>query len=547
MLAANASLGCSPPDHFRIPPWDADHPRWQELDQRLPADHPARRFAAAVDRLDLGPLRAAYAGTGSHAYPPHLLLRVVLYQLHRGRPRPADWHRDAFECEPVRWLAYGCVPARSRWYAFRDRVAPFLDVWHQQVMAQAQAAGLTAATRGALDGSAVAANASRHRLATAAAVDQRLQVLAAVGAAVPAAPRPPAPRAAAAPVLPGTEAVVVAAVAARPVPGTLTVVVAAAVPAVPPTAPTGWLAAQPAGRHRQWRRYQQAQKQLTARQGHRARQRGTRRAQPVRVSLGDPEAALGQDKLKVYRPLYNVQLLRDLDSPLVLAYDVFAQPTDAGTLAPLLGRAAQALGHGLQELLTDGGYAAGPQLAAAEAAGVTLYAPWYGDEATPKQLPKSVFTWLEAEQTYVCPQGHRLTLQGHSRERRGGEVQERRRYQCPPTVCAACPLAAKCLRKPGTGRNVDRGPYDAAVERLRARMATPAAQALYRLRGQVVELGFADLKEHRGLRRFSGRGLRRARTEIGLQVLAHNLGVLQRAGTAARPPLVAVTEEEVAA
>ena len=34
------------------------------------------------------------------------------------------------------------------------------------------------------------------------------------------------------------------------------------------------------------------------------------------------------------RPLYNVQFSLDLDSPLILAYDVFAQPTDAGTLGP---------------------------------------------------------------------------------------------------------------------------------------------------------------------------------------------------------------------
>jgi hypothetical protein len=38
-----------------------------------------------------------------------------------------------------------------------------------------------------------------------------------------------------------------------------------------------------------------------------------------------------------------------------------------------------------------------------------------------------------------------------------------------------------------------------------------------------VELRFADTKEHRDLRRFSGRGLERVRIEAGLCVLAHNL------------------------
>ena len=65
--------------------------------------------------------------------------------------------------------------------------------------------------------------------------------------------------------------------------------------------------------------------------------------------------------------------------------------------------------------------------------------------------------------------------------------------------------------------------HEDLIEALRARMATAEAQALYRLRKQTVELVNADMKQHRRLRRFSGRGLARARCEVGLVVLAHNL------------------------
>jgi hypothetical protein len=54
-------------------------------------------------------------------------------------------------------------------------------------------------------------------------------------------------------------------------------------------------------------------------------------------------------------------------------------------------------------------------------------------------------------------------------------------------------------------------------------MAGPQAKELYRLRRQTVELVNADWKEHRKLRRFSGRGLPRARVQVGLTVLTHNL------------------------
>jgi hypothetical protein len=134
------------------------------------------------------------------------------------------------------------------------------------------------------------------------------------------------------------------------------------------------MAATPAGRQAQQARLGQARARLAQRQAQNRRQRAPKRQAPdkVVVSLSDPEAALGRDKQGVYRPLYNVQVLDDLDSPFILAYAVFAQPNDAGTLRPLLARARQALGHGLEALLVDTAYTGGADLADAQAAGVTV-------------------------------------------------------------------------------------------------------------------------------------------------------------------------------
>ena len=41
-----------------------------------------------------------------------------------------------------------------------------------------------------------------------------------------------------------------------------------------------------------------------------------------------------------------------------------------------------------------------------------------------------------------------------------------------------------------------------------ARMATPEAKKIYKLRGQTIEQPFAEVKENRGMRRFCRRGLR---------------------------------------
>src|SRR5262249_1369165 len=143
-----------------------------------------------------------------------------------------------------------------------------------------------------------------------------------------------------------------------------------------------------------------------------------RASDAIVLSLGDPEAVVARDKEKVYRPLYNVQIVADLDSPFLLGYGTFAQQNDTGVLRTLLEQVRQQLGHGLQLLVVDTGYAGGADLAAAAQAGVTVYAPVPGDSVKePPQIPKREFTWLEREQTYVCPHGHRLVFEESWREK----------------------------------------------------------------------------------------------------------------------------------
>src|SRR5436190_4956294 len=166
-------------NRFRSPPWHEMHPAKGDIEQRLAPGHPARFVEQAVARLDRGGLYASYGGTGSLPHPPDRLLRVVLYEMRRGHHTPAEWHRDARECEPVRWLLRGATVARSCWYTFRDRVGPWLLDLNQQVLRQAIDAGITPATRGVEDGTLVAANTSRHQLVNQATLDKRAALLAA--------------------------------------------------------------------------------------------------------------------------------------------------------------------------------------------------------------------------------------------------------------------------------------------------------------------------------------------------------------------------------
>ena len=217
----------------------------------------------------------------------------------------------------------------------------------------------------------------------------------------------------------------------------------------------------------------------------------------------------------------------------MLGYAVFAQATDAGTLPPMLERTEQLPGRRLQDVLVDRGYVTGVDFATCAAAHVTLYGPWKAHDlhapATSALFDKTHCEWLPALATYRCPAGHVLKRVGRQTyTRSGGREESVMRYGMKGQTCPACPLRGQCTTSTKVGRSLRRSAHEALIRAHQARMETEAATALYRRRGQTIELVFADFKEHRGLRRFSGHGLERARTEVALEVLVHNLLVLHR-------------------
>jgi hypothetical protein len=481
---------------FAEPPWNERSGEWQVRGQQVAADHPAREVVEAVKQLDLTPLFALYLGVGLPPIRPDLMLAVVLIEIRLGRPRPSQWFRDARENLALQWAGFGIRPSRACWYNFADRVTSLLEQWNAEVVQLARQRGVTRAERVSLDGTAVAANASRHRLLNEGTLERRL-----------------------------TE---------------LDVACQADASGQPPPSTPAWMAKHPHTREGQQRRYRRARERLVELHAVNDRQDRKRRRKPEKivVSTSDPEAALGRDKYNVFRPLYNVQVVRDLDSQLCLAYQAFAQPTDAGTFGPMLERVTNSAGVKPKAMLVDAGYVTACNLAICDQAGSVLYGPWQENDfsqkkrkqgAKPRPIGKEHFTWVPEQNLYRCPEGHPMPWIGHQKRRQSdGQINVVHSYRCSPEHCRACARQVACSTNPNRGRSVKRSEHEALVEAHRARMATAEAKGLYRLRGQTVELGFADFKQHRSMRQFSGRGLDRAKRQVGLTVLVHNLLIVHR-------------------
>ena len=461
----------------------------------MDVNHPARILDAFVNGLDRTSLRTSYLGVGSLAHDADLMLKMVLYETSRGRLSPAQWAKDIPDSDALRWLGQGITPCRSALYAFRDRLSEPVFAMHAQTVQQAIAEGLTAAQEAVLDGTSVRACASRHQLLNEDKLTKRLQELStAVAQDAAGEQSQDRPR---------------------------------------------WMARTPSGRRVQLERYRKAGDELADRlaQNQERPQDKQLPRKKVKISTTEPEAPLGRDKEKVFGPMYTTEFVVDTASLLILSFDVFTQTTDAGTLAPMLDRTHEVTGVMLVQISTDAGYTSLLDLQECQKRDVRLAAPVQENDFTaqkraqagPPRIGKDQFQWLPEEQTYCCPEGHKLNYKGREqRRRRDDNMVTQHRFHCPAEHCRACPLRERCVQNPEKGRTVKRLEGEEIIEAHKEWMKTDEAKAANRLRGSVIERWFGDAKRHRDLRRLHGRGLERAKAEIGLVVLVQTALTLTR-------------------
>ncbi len=158
-----------------------------------------------------------------------------------------------------------------------------------------------------------------------------------------------------------------------------------------------------------------------------------------------------------------------------------------------------------------------------------------------KTLPvfaPSDFTYDADARTCVCPAGKSLNRRG-ARNVTNGYVGEH--FQGAKRDCAPCALRDQCLRTPATTvvRNVAffRGREDAATEthtmRMQQRLDTPEGREQYGQRFGTVEPVFGNVRYNKRLDRFTLRGRTKVNGQWLLFCLVHNIEKLTHAGYAA--------------
>jgi len=133
------------------------------IDDWLPEGHLARFIVEIVAQLDLTSIKAAYAGRGSRAHHPEVLLALLFYGYSTGVFSSRKLERATYDSVAFRYIAANDHPDHDTIATFRKRFLPELTPLFVQILLIAQKMGVLKLGKVSLDGTKIKANASKHR------------------------------------------------------------------------------------------------------------------------------------------------------------------------------------------------------------------------------------------------------------------------------------------------------------------------------------------------------------------------------------------------
>jgi transposase len=192
----------------------------------------------------------------------------------------------------------------------------------------------------------------------------------------------------------------------------------------------------------------------------------------------DPESRIMKSK-DGFVQAYNAQIVVDSAAQIIVAQDVTQSAVDSGQLAPMTDAVETNLGRKPEQLSADAGYCSEANIEALETRGI---------------------------EGYVATGRARDAVAGHVE----GEA-------------AAAPPAPEPVATPSPQVEPKQPATPSRVEAMRAKIKAGGHASPYRLRKQLPEPVFGQIKQARGFRQFLLRGFENVRGEWAMVCTAHNL------------------------
>lgn len=239
-----------------------------------------------------------------------------------------------------------------------------------------------------------------------------------------------------------------------------------------------------------------------------------------KVNTTDTDSRFMKNKSGRIEFSYNPQVTVD-KAGFILANDVCQDAADYGQLQPQVLETKDNIGE-LSEKTAwsfDAGYFEGSNINFLSENKIDGYIPGNNNKKSTNPYDKKNFLYDEARNEYVCPENKRLIYIGMQFDKQ--KQKEVRVYK--GQVCSECIKQQDCTKRKSGIRLIKMFPYEAERNIMAAKMKTPQAKEIYRLRQQIVEPVIGDIKENKGLRGFLTRGIRAVRGEFNIACAAVNI------------------------
>lgn len=443
------------------------------LQDWLPENHLARFIAELVVELDLSKIYGFYGrrdGRGKAAYHPVMMVRLLLYGYCVGVMSSRRMERASYEDVAVRYLCADQHPDHDTIAAFRQQHLPVLAQLFTQVLQLCDKAGLVKLGHVAIDGTKLQANASKHKAMSYERMEEKeKQLRAEVEKLLAQAAETDA----------AEDALYGKGRRGDELPAELArresrlKKIAEAKAALEHEARERAEAARKAAEEKIEERLQKEQERGKKFGGRPPQIPDPDQARPeptAQRNFTDPESRIMPDGTHKgsFVQAYNAQIAVDNVAQIIVAAEITQESNDKRQLVPMLEKVEQNMGRKPETVTADAGYFSEAALSDEKVRTVDLLIP-----------------------------------------------PDRQKHSTPP-------------EPPGTTA-APAVPAETLAAQMRARLRGPEGKASYKLRKQIVEPVFGQIKEARGIRAFLLRGFVKVQAEWRLICATHNLLKLFRA------------------
>lgn len=463
----------------------------------LPAEHLALFVSDVVDSLDLSAIFAFYEkgdGRGMPPYHPAMMVKLLVYGYCTGKTSSRKIEQATYDDVPYRVLAANQHPDHDSIAHFRKLHLTALADLFKQVLRMAEELGLIKLGNVALDGTKIKANASKHKaMSYQRMLETEVRLQKEVDALIAGAEQ--ADAAEDARYGKGKRGDELPAELSRRT-SRLAKIAKAKAALEQQARELAELDAQAARQRIAERKQQEAETGKKA-GGHDPQVHDPKDAKPdakAQRNFTDPESRIMLDgATKGFDQCYNAQAAVDGAHQIIVAASVTQHVNDKRELVPMMADVVENMGRLPENTLADSGYFSEANVTHPDLAKTNLLVPPHQK----RRVEQGGVPLAAAEANASAPEA---VADGQN----------------------AAPSPEPLPSAPGKMLSVQ--------DRMRQKLTDPEGKTAYALRKTIVEPVFGQIKQARGFRRFSFRGLANVTAEWLLVCATHNLLKIFRSG-----------------